>query len=121
MTKLKPCPFCGNNDLKDMDIETTGRQSLHIKNKVKSCFVHCWECGANGAVASTENKAIEAWNKRSQIIKPIINDCSVCRKSYKNDPDYCEIYAEGIRVVQECECFNPDRKKCVVCPKGETE
>jgi len=67
MTKLKPCPFCGNNDLKDMDIETMGRQSLHIKNKVKSYFVHCWKCGANGAVENNTNKAIDAWNKRSLV------------------------------------------------------
>jgi len=65
MTKLKPCPFCGNVELKDFDIETTGRQSLHIKNKVKSCSVHCWKCGANGAIESSDKKAIEAWNKRS--------------------------------------------------------
>jgi len=64
MYKLKPCPFCGNSNIKDLDIYFQGRNSLHVKNKVRCYSVHCWNCGANGTVASTEKRAVEKWNNR---------------------------------------------------------
>ena len=65
MTEIKPCPFCGNDLIKDFDIVTMVRQSLHIKMKAKGCNVHCWKCGTEGPVRGTTEKAIEAWNNRT--------------------------------------------------------
>ena len=54
---LKPCPFCG------------GKASL---NDNSSCsYVHCEKCGATGESFnmskkySSDEKAAEAWNRRS--------------------------------------------------------
>lgn len=50
MKKLKPCPFCGSNDL---DIE---RKCLF--------FVTCYKCDCEGPAKKDKEEAIDAWNKR---------------------------------------------------------
>ena len=57
--KLKLCPFCGS---KNVDIFPTfgdGESNQNLMN------VECIDCGAQGAVRLGEQKAVEAWNKRS--------------------------------------------------------
>jgi Lar family restriction alleviation protein len=53
MTELKPCPFCGSR-----------------KTRLQGCsyayWVTCEECEASIGVYITEEKAIEAWNKRAE-------------------------------------------------------
>ena len=57
--KLKPCPFCGGEDVDLLEnIEIQG---------VKVCFVNCKSCQANGTMYLTSKKreAIAAWNRRA--------------------------------------------------------
>ena len=55
--KLKPCPFCGSEDLQII-IE----QPFNIFFR---CYkVMCFECKATSALAETKGMAIEAWNRR---------------------------------------------------------
>jgi len=54
MFKLKPCPFCGSED-------------IHVMG-VKSYWIVCRNCYAEGPVPISfwkfKKDAIEAWNKR---------------------------------------------------------
>lgn len=52
-TPIKPCPFCGNRDLR-----TEGMGASHN--------VYCNQCEADGPVGRTEDQAVELWNTRSQ-------------------------------------------------------
>lgn len=52
--KLKPCPFC------DEKIEVATQQwASNLK-----WYVECLICGSAGSSKATEEKAIEAWNRR---------------------------------------------------------
>ncbi len=52
--KLKPCPFCGSNEL----------QVLHIRIKVLLWYVSCDGCATTGPEGRTESEAEELWNTR---------------------------------------------------------
>ena len=53
MNKLKPCPVCGNHQLKFViNVMTT-----------RTCVV-CEECGEESNWCNTKNEAIELWNRR---------------------------------------------------------
>lgn len=56
MTKLKPCPFCGDTDITNDDIVWLGAY--------RQCWVQCARCGAHGPDWRGELAAIEAWNER---------------------------------------------------------
>lgn len=57
MAELKPCPFCGSEDLHiDYEIEN---------GSPKTFYVVCMNCFAQGPFHYTEKIAIDAWNKRS--------------------------------------------------------
>ena len=53
MTELKPCPFCGG------DILTVWWES-------DMCRIRCKNCNTKGPWKVTEEKAIEAWNRRTE-------------------------------------------------------
>ena len=52
MAELKPCPFCGGEDLMMVDDDDY-------------FFVGCNTCDTCGPGEGTEEEAIEAWNKRA--------------------------------------------------------
>lgn len=52
MTELKPCPFCGSEDVQLTGTDLTG------------WYVICWDCGGRGGLAHRQEKAIEKWNDR---------------------------------------------------------
>lgn len=57
MAELKPCPFCGSEDL---------HIDYHIENNSPKIFyVVCMNCFSQGPFHYTEKIAIDAWNKRS--------------------------------------------------------
>lgn len=71
--QLKPCPFCGGTSLK---IESK-HNGTHYYTGTHSATVRCQKCHARGGTASckvekgkyradseTEQRAIEAWNRR---------------------------------------------------------
>jgi Lar family restriction alleviation protein len=51
--KLKPCPFCGGNN-------------LSVKG-VTVYWVECNDCNAASSVHKTEEEAIEAWNRMQRM------------------------------------------------------
>lgn len=53
MAELKPCPFCGG-------------ENLNIRHGKYMWWVECLngDCGANGGTKVHKKKAIEAWNRR---------------------------------------------------------
>lgn len=57
MMKLKPCPFCGS---KEIGIEASGNTDTDYVY-----FGYCWDCGGNGPIKDTEEKAAEGWNNRA--------------------------------------------------------
>jgi Lar family restriction alleviation protein len=55
LDKLKPCPFCGFEDV------AVGTRCLH--GEVVMAEVAC-DCGMTGPPAEDENEAKELWNRR---------------------------------------------------------
>ena len=55
---LKPCPFCGSDDLDLMETDS-GVGGLN-----GWYYVTCWCCGADGGKEETKKKAKMVWNLR---------------------------------------------------------
>lgn len=53
--KPKRCPFCGGTDLK---------LTYTMIEGAKVHYVLCYECGAHGGIAMTEDFALTKWNTR---------------------------------------------------------
>ena len=53
MTELKPCPFCGGNNI-----------SVKYRSITEAWKVFCYDCNAEGPDSSIDNIAIEKWNTR---------------------------------------------------------
>ena len=64
MTELKPCPFCGN-PLEPKYNLTISREDIDDHWYVRNWVVKCDGCGARGGKNRRKEKAIEAWNRRS--------------------------------------------------------
>jgi Lar family restriction alleviation protein len=80
--KLKPCPFCGNDDCV---VDTTGF----------SYYVTCLKCEAHGPLEGTKEEAMGAWNKRgesSQIPPGELINCIDCAslEEYENGYYRCK-------------------------------
>lgn len=58
MADLKPCPFCGSNDV---DI----RWYMPRRGNGVLSFVLCYDCESSGPEKPTDEKAVEAWNRRA--------------------------------------------------------
>lgn len=56
--KLKPCPFCGSEDLNVYSYQNY--YSLPYRWEVA-----CTQCEGRGPVKNTKKQAIDAWDKRS--------------------------------------------------------
>ena len=67
-TKLKPCPFCGSNDIE----EYYGDVNITYGTVHQYGSIDCNQCGANvdrsaygnDAVDTLSKRLVEAWNKR---------------------------------------------------------
>ncbi len=66
MTELKPCPFCGSNQLRT-PMNVSIRNS---KVEMKPTHVSCMECGADGPPITYVDDVVKAWNKRIDKEKP---------------------------------------------------
>lgn len=73
MSKLKPCPFCGSENIDISDKTTTIgiKRKRHVACYCKDCHCYgprliCKEDGlySNRSVDGSKEKAIKAWNKR---------------------------------------------------------
>lgn len=58
MSELKPCPFCGSNDVWVLDVEPSGQMSEYS-------HVVCCDCNASGPMKSSDDAAEAAWNSRA--------------------------------------------------------
>ncbi len=52
MNGLKPCPFCGQEDL---TVEVT---------KNNECWIECPNCGVETPLYESTKQAVAAWNRR---------------------------------------------------------
>lgn len=48
---IKPCPFCGSED-------------IVVCDKGDAWSLYCWDCGAIGPTEKHRSDAIDAWNHR---------------------------------------------------------
>lgn len=60
MTKLKPCPFCGSEDIDCQNYCRGGNV----------WFVQCRECGATFPDFDSKEEAVGVWNKRHEPPTP---------------------------------------------------
>lgn len=61
MTKLKPCPFCGNKDLR---VFTIFADNGVIVGKAIICEPVDTPCGAHGPIVNGKTLAVKLWNTR---------------------------------------------------------
>ena len=59
MAELKPCPFC------NCDRAYVVNRAYKVSGPYSVYQVECFSCAARGPAALTEDKSIDAWNKRS--------------------------------------------------------
>ena len=57
--KIKPCPFCGLDDV-SMDSDSTLGEILH--------WCCCSTCGCEGPVRSTRLRAVRVWQMRGRLV-----------------------------------------------------
>lgn len=105
--ELKPCPFCGSTSLK---IESK-HHGTHYYSGTHSATVRCNKCHARGGTASckvekgkysadreTEQRAIEAWNRRADRAPTRCKECKHYKAYSKPIEDF-----DGFCVARECE------------------
>ena len=90
-TKLKPCPFCGNNDRR-VGIRRMGNKGYKII---------CGKCGAGGSYVAikdwhdnkmiAQGQAIEAWNTRKPV-DDVLERLEAIRQEYLKE---YKIYLDG--------------------------
>ena len=81
---LKPCPFCGSEEL---DI---------WQNDVDNYFVVCIGCGASGRDERRVEKAVEVWNRR---LGDHLTFCYECRWF---ETGWCNLHKEKTRPRDYC-------------------
>jgi Lar family restriction alleviation protein len=56
MTKLKPCPFCGSEDVRRTKTE-------------EFRWILCHKCGCSSTFAKSPSVAIRRWNRRPKEVR----------------------------------------------------
>ena len=115
MTELKPCPFCGSNNI-DYSIKTCGsyRKQYHIAMYCKECNCYGkrtlikpietarWEIEKN---ESYKELAIAAWNTRNPIENAIERIGNQICQNETNDMEVAywnNALRTSIRIIKEC-------------------
>lgn len=57
MTELKPCPFCGSNNIDILDTSSINHLNLNY-------FARCKSCGSTSKIFQERSDAENAWNRR---------------------------------------------------------
>ena len=97
--KLKPCPFCGSEQVDIFDSWAEQETKIHWVN------VECIDCGAQGASKKGNEAAIAAWNNRStslqkaypeifSVVSEYVNSsiCLHCRELKATARDLLKLY-----------------------------
>lgn len=69
--KLKPCPFCGNEEVRVLYIDDLGiTRYVETNNEddfeKSPCYIHCYNCDMDFyAFSDIVQETIEAWNRRA--------------------------------------------------------
>lgn len=59
MEELKPCPFCGSSNV-----------TLYEMNP--NSYARCRDCGAEGSLCGSHDKAAAAWNRRTNAKELVV-------------------------------------------------
>lgn len=65
MKELKPCPFCGGQNIEVLK-ESSSLDDLIFHYYKFVCTIRKGGCGASSAYCPTLEMAIEAWNRRTR-------------------------------------------------------
>lgn len=115
---LKPCPFCRGEAKTHACAELCNEKARIIY--AGKYGVHCLECGVATPPHDSEEKAVEAWNKRAAIVPPcdlydivykikkgsnLIYPCVVKGLNFNADSSYDEARVDNLG-TGKCEYFN---------------
>ena len=104
-TKLKSCPFCGNDVI----------ESRIVPKSPTPAIIYCNLCGANLSDISME-AAIESWNTRYPDEDGNLRAMSVAERILRAiDLDFCESGANRkLRIFISRDLFDILRRECVI-------
>ena len=104
-TKLKPCPFCGNDVI----------DSRTFSGSQAPTLICCTLCGANIAADGVE-VASERWNSRHPDENGVLRAMSVAERIRRAiDLDFCESGANRkLRIFISKDLFDSLRRECVI-------
>ena len=74
MVELKPCPFCGNKNVRLRGDVTCGFETMNV---------FCDNCHATGPWCDSEGGAIKCWNYRGE---------RTCHMTKEQDPDFPDVW-----------------------------
>lgn len=65
MAELMPCPFCGGEAVETMAFRKDVKNGSTRVSNIRGAKVVCKKCLATSGTKETEEKAVEAWNRRA--------------------------------------------------------
>ena len=86
MTELKPCPFCGSNDVEIRDLKL-GIYAINL-----GVYAVCRRCGASIKSSHSIVDVIAAWNRRAidrDELLLIADDLDDCWESFRGQTIEC--------------------------------
>ena len=97
MSELKPCPFCGSDNVH--------LAFYHSKENGSKAVVECRDCYCSSGYYNDLHEAVEQWNKRTSA--PELKLCPFCGGApkievYKWDGDYTP--DNEIQFFVQCSC-----------------
>jgi len=110
MADLKPCPFCGSEEVHTAVAEVEN-WIAEVENwlanvTIANHYVMCEGCGAAGRSETTEEKAVESWNRRYEDAICFCRDCHW----YEDGEHKGECRLHKIKVKKNGYCFEAWRK-----------
>lgn len=95
--KLKPCPFCGSDDVVLDETYTSG-------------YVRCRVCGAEGGLRYSHDEAAAAWNSRTDA-KVLVARLNVSEEQVRRMVDEAVRCARGAETKWTIRALQLERKR----------